>query len=67
MMKSIAIPPIRIFEEDGVFKTLDNRRLLTLSEARRPVPFKSASPEEVAAESWKFTATSEQQDDGSSG
>jgi RHS repeat-associated protein len=56
-----AIPPVRIFEEGGVLKTLDNRRLLTFSEAGRPVPFTWASPGEVAAESWKFTATAEQQ------
>ena len=54
------IPAIRIFEEGGVLKTLDNRRLLTFSEAGRAVPYTWASPAEVAAESWKFTATPQQ-------
>jgi len=55
-----SIPPIRIFEEAGVLKTLDNRRLLTFSQAERAVPYTWASPAEVAAESWKFTATPQQ-------
>lgn len=54
------IPAIRIFEEGGVLKTLDNRRLLTFSEAGRAVPYTWASPAEIAAESWKFTATPQQ-------
>ncbi len=56
-----SISPIRIFEDaNGVLKTLDNRRLLTFSEAGRQVPFVWATPAEVAAESWKFTATPQQ-------
>lgn len=55
-----AIPPIRIFKEGGVLKTLDNRRLLAFSEAGRPVPYVWATPAEVAAEAWKFTATPQQ-------
>ena len=54
------IPPIRIFEGGGALRTLDNRRLLPISEAGRPVPYVWATPAEVAAESWKFTATPQQ-------
>jgi RHS repeat-associated protein len=55
------IPPIRIFEEGGALRTLDNRRLLTFSEAGRAVPYVWATPAEIAAESWrKFTATPQQ-------
>jgi YD repeat-containing protein len=35
--------------------------VLTFSEAGRPAPFRWAAPDEVAAESWKFTATPQQQ------
>jgi RHS repeat-associated protein len=55
-----AIPPIRIFKEGGVLKTLDNRRLLAFSESGRPVPYVWATPAELAAEAWKFTATPQQ-------
>jgi hypothetical protein len=56
-----AIPPIRIFEDaNGAIKTLDNRRLLVFSEAETLVPYVWATPAEVAAESWKFTATPQQ-------
>jgi hypothetical protein len=54
------IPAIRIFEAGGVLKTLDNRRLLAFSEAGRAVPYTWASPAEIAAESWKLTATPQQ-------
>lgn len=53
--------PIRIFKNGaGDLATLDNRRLLIFSQAGREVPFVWASPAEVAAESWKFTATPQQ-------
>lgn len=52
--------PIRIFEQEGQLFTLDNRRLLIFSQAGREVPFVWAAPGEVAAQSWKFTATAEQ-------
>jgi hypothetical protein len=52
--------PIRIFEQDGGLFTLDNRRLSIFSAAGRDVPFVWATPAEVTAESWKFTATAEQ-------
>lgn len=53
--------PIRIFEKGGLTYTLDNRRLAIFSSAGRDVPFVRATPQEVAAEAWKFTATVEQQ------
>jgi len=52
--------PIRIFEQNGSLYSLDNRRLLIFSEAGREVPFVWATPGEVAAQGWKFTATAEQ-------
>jgi hypothetical protein len=50
-------PPIRLVEdEDGNLSTLDNRRLLAFQQAGlSEVPFTMATPEEAAAESWKFT------------
>jgi hypothetical protein len=51
--------PIRIFERGHLF-TLDNRRLLIFSQAGREIPFVWATPQEVAAEAWKLTATAEQ-------
>jgi len=52
--------PIRIFQQEGSLFTLDNRRLLTFSMAGREVPYVWATPEEVASQSWKFTATPQQ-------
>lgn len=52
--------PIRIFEQNGGLFSLDNRRLLIFSEAGREVPLVWATPGEVAAQGWKFTATAEQ-------
>jgi len=49
------IPPIRIFEKNGKIYSLDNRRLYTFQEANVPLRTVWATPEEVAAEAWKFT------------
>ncbi|WP_394834944.1 hypothetical protein LVJ94_51440 [Pendulispora rubella] len=54
------IPPIRVFPQNGQLFTLDNRRLLAFAAAGRQVPVISATPAEVAAQGWKFTATPEQ-------
>jgi len=55
------IPAIRIFRgQNGLLYTLDNRRLLVFSVAGRPIPFRWATADEVAAEAWKWTATREQ-------
>jgi RHS repeat-associated protein len=55
-----AFKPIRIFEENGMLFSLDNRRLLTFSMAGREVPYVWATQAERAAEAWKLTAKPEQ-------
>ncbi|MFI5620506.1 hypothetical protein [Streptomyces sp. NPDC051567] len=48
-------PPIRLVERDGNLFTLDNRRLVTFQKAElTEVPYVMATPEEAAAEAWKF-------------
>jgi hypothetical protein len=54
-VKPADIPPIRVFERDGKLFTLDNRRLEAFRRAGVKVPYRRATPEEVADESWKFT------------
>jgi filamentous hemagglutinin len=49
------IPPIRVFEKDGMVYTLDNRRLLAASAAGVPIKIVPATPAEVANEAWKMT------------
>jgi hypothetical protein len=49
------LPPIRVFEKDGLNYTLDNRRLFAAGQAGVPVKTIPATAEEVAKESWKFT------------
>jgi hypothetical protein len=51
------VPPIRVVERDGELFTLDNRRLLAFQRAGVPIPYRFATPEEAASESWKFTTT----------
>jgi hypothetical protein len=53
------VPPIRLFEREGKLFTLDNRRLEAFRRANVTVPFRMATPEEVEAESWKFTTQNE--------
>ena len=48
------LPPIRVFEKDGMVYSLDNRRLLA-SEAGVPIKIVPATPAEVAKEGWKMT------------
>ena len=55
-----AIPPIRIFARGASLFTLDNRRLLAFSEAGVDIPYLRATMDQMAAESWKFTAGPEQ-------
>jgi hypothetical protein len=48
-------PAIRLTERDGNLFTLDNRRLVAFQKAGLPeVPYRMATPEEAAAEAWKF-------------
>jgi hypothetical protein len=49
------VEPIRPFERDGKFFTLDNRRLEAFRQAGVPVLYGIATPEEVRDETWKFT------------
>ncbi len=51
------VPPLRLVEKDGLFFTLDNRRLEAFRRASVAIRWRMATPEEVAAESWKFTTT----------
>lgn len=44
------LPAIRVFEQDGIVYTLDNRRLLVASQAGVPIKIVPATPEEVARE-----------------
>jgi hypothetical protein len=54
-------PAIRLVEHEGQLFTLDNRRLLTFSQAGQRVPFRMATEAEIARE-WasKFTTTEAQ-------
>jgi filamentous hemagglutinin len=49
------LPPIRVFEKDGVVYSLDNRRLLAASQAGVSVKIVPATQAEVAKEAWKMT------------
>ena len=49
------IPAIRLVDKDGVLYSLDNRRLQAFQQAGVPIPYRMATPEEVAAEAFKFT------------
>ena len=49
------VPPIRIFEWQSIFFTLDNRRLEAFRKAGVDIPVRRATPQEIAEEAWKFT------------
>jgi filamentous hemagglutinin len=49
------LPSIRVFEKDGRVYSLDNRRLLAISEAGVSIKVVLATPAEVAKEGWKMT------------
>jgi hypothetical protein len=49
------IPAVRLVERDGLLYTLDNRRLEAFRRAGVEIPYRMATPEEVAREAWKFT------------
>lgn len=53
------IPAIRVFEHGGKLFTLDNRRLEAFRRAEVDVPVRVATPQEIAAEAWKFTTHNE--------
>jgi len=52
-----SVPPIRLVARDGEIFTLDNRRLIAFQEAGVDVPYRMATPEEIAKEGWKFTTS----------
>jgi len=47
--------PIRLCERNGVFFTLDNRRLEAFRRAHIAVPYRMATVDEIETEAWKFT------------
>ncbi len=51
------VPQIRIFESNGQWMTLDNRRLVAFQQAGVDVPYRLATAEEIAAQAWKVTTT----------
>jgi len=50
-----SIPPIRVVKINGKLYTLDNRRLEAFRRAGIDIRYRLATPEEAAAEGWKFT------------
>lgn len=54
-VKAGDVPAIRLVEKDGNLFSLDNRRLEAFRRAETPIPYRMATPEEAAAEAWKFT------------
>ncbi|WP_248746977.1 DUF637 domain-containing protein [Pseudomonas sp. MWU12-2037] len=53
------LPPIRVFEKDGLVYSLDNRRLLAASQANVPIRIIPATAEEITKEGWKMTTPNE--------
>jgi hypothetical protein len=53
------IPAIRLVERDGNYFTLDNRRLAAFQEAGVDIPYRMATPSEIASQGWKFTTTND--------
>ena len=53
------IPHLRLVEKEGFLFTLDNRRLEAFRRAGVDIPWRLATPEELATEAWKFTTTNQ--------
>ncbi|MCP4100339.1 MAG: hypothetical protein GY750_02735 [Lentisphaerae bacterium] len=51
------VPPISIFESNGQWMSLDNRRLVAFQQAGVQVPYRLATAQEIAAQTWKVTTT----------
>lgn len=49
------VPAIRLAPRNGNYFTLDNGRLAAFQDAGVDVPYRLATADEIAAESWKFT------------
>ena len=58
-VKAADIPPVRLVERNGQLFSLDNRRLWSFQQAQVPIPYRMATPQEAAAEAWKFTTQNE--------
>ncbi len=56
MVKPEEVPPLRLVFRDGYFFSLDNRRLEGFRRAGISIPWRMATEEEIAFESWKFTS-----------
>jgi RHS repeat-associated protein len=55
-VKTTDVPAIRVFQKDGKWYTLDNRRLEAFKQADvKNIPIKKATQEEIEKEAWKFT------------
>lgn len=52
-----SVPGIRVFQRNGEWFSLDNRRLVAFQQAGVDVPYRLATPAEIAAEAWKLTTT----------
>ena len=53
------VPPLRLTERDGQLFTLDNRRLEAFRRADKEIPWRWATADEIAQESFKFTTTND--------
>lgn len=52
-----SIPAIRVFERDGLIHTLDNRRLAAFQRAGIKIPYRFATPREIANELTRKSST----------
>lgn len=50
------MPPIRLVNQNNVLFTLDNRRLEAFRRAGMQIPYRMATPDEIASEAWKFSS-----------
>ena len=56
-IKINVIQSIRLVSRNNMLFILDNRRLEAFRRAGGQVPYRMATPEEIAAEMWKFTSS----------
>ncbi len=54
-----SVPPIRVYEADGMLWSLDNRRLAAFELAEVDIPYIWATAEEAAKGAWKVTTRNE--------
>ena len=53
------VPPKRLVQRNGEIYTLDNRRLAAFQQAGVEVPYRMATPQEIAKDAFKFTTANE--------